>query len=165
MIKIVVADAGPLIGLARVDHLSFIKKLYGSVLIPPEVLEELKIHSDKPGAKLISKAIHADWIKVTEIKSKEKLDIFNLAIDAGEAEAIQLAIEQHANLLLIDDRKGRNAARNFGLKIIGTGGLLINAKKAGLLIKVSPILKSLEDVGYRLSSALCERIVELANEK
>ena len=85
-------------------------------------------------------------------------------VDSGEAEAIQLATEQNATLLLIDDRKGRKTAKKRGIHIIGTGGVLIVAKKAGLLAEVSPVLKELASIGYRLSPALCERIIELAQQ-
>ena len=89
----------------------------------------------------------------------------DLLVDAGEAEAICLAIEQHARLLIIDDKKGRKAAKKHGIRIIGTGGILVVAKKKGLLVKVSPILEDLAGVGYRLSPMLCHRILELAGER
>lgn len=160
----VVADAGPLIGMARVGHLSLLQGLYGGVLIPPRVFEELRISSNKPGAKAISEAVHTGWIKVVEIKTGRNSNVQTLLIDAGEADAIQLAIEQNANLLLMDDKRGRKVAKCRGIRVIGTGGVLINAKKARLLSEVTPILDELALVGYRLSPDLCRRIIELANE-
>lgn len=164
MTSLVVADAGPLIGMARVGRLSVLKSLFGSVLIPQRVFKELKISSDRPGAKAISEGIHSGWIKIGEIKNQSNSSIQRLLVDSGEAEAIQLAAEQNATLLLIDDRKGRKTAKKRGIHIIGTGGVLIVAKKAGLLAEVSPVLKELASIGYRLSPALCERIIELADE-
>ncbi len=107
MTSLVVADAGPLIGMARIGRLSLLQSLYGSVVIPPRVFEELKISSDRPGAKAVSEAIHSGWIKIAELKSPSSSTILRLLVDTGEAEAIQLAMEQKARLLLIDDRKDK----------------------------------------------------------
>lgn len=164
MTSIVVADAGPLIGMARIGHLSFLQRLYNSIMIPPRVFEELKISSGKPGAKVVSEALDAGWIEIADLKRPSDSAILRLLVDAGEAESIQLALEQNAGLLIIDDRKGRKTAKSHGIQVIGTGGILISAKKAGLLDKVSPILNELAGVGYRLSPELCKRIIELADE-
>jgi len=66
--------------------------------------------------------------------------------------------------LIIDDRRGREIASRRGIKIIGTGGLLVVAKRMGYLKKVTPVLNDLSRVGYRLSPELCKRIIELAGE-
>jgi predicted nucleic acid-binding protein len=162
--NVVVADAGPLIGMARIGHLSLLQSLYNVITISPRVFEELKISSDKPGAKAASEAINAGWIRVVTLKRPSDSAILGSLIDAGEAESIQLALEQKARLLIIDDKKGRRAAKSRGAQVIGTEGILISAKKAGFLRKVSPILDELASVGYRLSPALCNRIIELAEE-
>jgi len=162
--NVVVADAGPLIGMARIGHLSLLQSLYNVIAISPQVFEELKISSDKPGAKAVSEAINAGWIRVVPLRKPCDSAILGSLIDAGEAESIQLALEQKARLLIIDDKKGRRVARSRGAQVIGTGRILISAKKAGFLRKVSPILDELASVGYRLSPALCSRIIELTEE-
>lgn len=165
MTSAVVADAGHLIGIARVGHLSILQGLYSSVTIPLRVFEELNTSSNKPGAKALSEAISAGWLQIVELKRPIDSAILRLLIDAGESESIQLALEQNARLLIIDDKKGRKAAKSHGIRVIGTGGILIFAKKAGLLDEVSQVLNKLESVGYRLSPGLCNRILELANER
>ncbi len=162
--SLVIADAGPLIGMARTGHLHLLQGLYKIVTISPRVFEELKISSAKPGAKAVSEAVNGGWIRIVELKRPEDSTFLRLLIDAGEAESIQLALEQNARLLIIDDRKGRSAAKSRGIQVIGTGGILISAKKAGFLSKVSPVLDELASAGYRLSPQLCERILELADE-
>jgi len=162
--SLVVADAGPLIGIARTGHLFLLKNLYNSISIPSRVFEELKVSSHKPGTMALSEAINAGWIKIVELNKSSDSSIFRLLIDAGEAEAIQLALEKNARLLIIDDRKGRKIAKSRGIKVIGTGGILILAKRAGILDRVSPVLNELSDAGYRLSPDLFKRIMELANE-
>ena len=81
----------------------------------------------------------------------DNYSILNLLVDAGEAESIQLALKQNSNILIIDDRKGRKIAKSRDIRIIGTGGILIAAKRKGILDKVAPIMDDLADVGYRLS--------------
>ena len=68
MTSIVVEDAGPLIGMARIGHLSLLQRLYNSILIPPRVFKELKISSGKPGAKVVSEALNAGWIEIADLK-------------------------------------------------------------------------------------------------
>jgi predicted nucleic acid-binding protein len=82
--------------------------------------------------------------------------------DAGPL--IQLALEKNANILIIDDRRGRKIAKNRDIRIIGTGGILIAAKRKNILDEVAPILDNLAGVGYRLAPDLCRRILELADE-
>ena len=165
MTPLVVADTGPLIGLARIGQLSVIKILYKSITIPPRVLEELRISSDRPGSRALSEAISDGWINIISPKKTRAADILSLLLDAGEAEAIQLVLEKKAHLLIIDDRRGREISLNRGIRIIGTGGVLITAKKADILENVKPVLDELSNAGYRLSEELCNRIIELAGEK
>ena len=162
--KVVVADAGPLIGLGRIDHLTVLQQLYGELLIPERVRDELHLSSNRPGAQRILEAIQAGWIRCIPIHNRTQVTLLGRIIDAGEAEAIQLAIEQHADLLLIDDLNGRKAAKRRGVPITGTGGMLVAAKRAGFLKAVAPVLDALLQAGYRLSPALCQQLLMLAGE-
>lgn len=154
MRRIVVADAGPLIGLARVNQLDLLQKLYHRITITPRVLQELKLSSEKPGAKVISAAVDAGWIEVYRLKKKDDHSILDLLVDAGEAKSIQSALEQKADILIIDDRKGRKIAERRKVRIIGTRGVLIAAKRKGFLDKVAPIIKEMAAVGNRLRGML-----------
>ena len=160
----VVADSGPLIGLARIGRLNLLRKLFGAVAIPPQVFQELKLSSERPGTKAILKAIDSGWIKLEKIKDPYKSRRLPLLVDAGEADAILLALEQNARVLIIDDKRGRRTAKNLKLPLLGIGGVLIAAKKAGYLEKVTSVLNDLADVGYRISPSLSNRIIELAGE-
>jgi hypothetical protein len=162
--KVVVADAGPLIGLARVGRLGLLKDLYETIAVPEKVLDEISAAGGKPGAEIISENLRLGWIKVVPVNPSESAKRLHAIVDAGEAEAIQLAIEMVADLLLIDDRKGRKLAKNKGLTVIGTGGVLLKAKQDGWLEKVAPVLSELSKEGYRLSMPLCRRILERAGE-
>ena len=160
----VVADAGPVIGLARIGRLNLLRKLFGTVAIPPQVFQELKLSSDRPGTKAILEAIDSGWIILEKIKNRDKSRHLPLLVDAGEADAISLAIGQKARVLIIDDKRGRRTAKNLKLPLIGIGGVLIAAKRAGHLEKVTSVLNDLANVGYRISPPLSKRIIELAGD-
>ena len=162
MSEIVVADAGPLIALARTGRLSLLERLFDRVLIPEAVRDELELSSDRPGARALSGVLASGaWLVVKKVRATPSL---TSALGPGESEAILLALREDA-LLLIDDRKGRRAARAAGVRVIGTGRVLLAARRKGLIKQVSPILDELAGAGYRLSDALVQRLKRLAGER
>lgn len=88
-----------------------------------------------------------------------------LELDPGEAAAIALAIELKADLLLLDERRGRTVASRFGLRFVGLLGVLIEAKQQGYLGAVKPILDDLiTRAGFWVSQPLYERVLQAAGE-
>jgi predicted nucleic acid-binding protein len=87
----VIADAGPLIGLARVGLLHLLRHLYGRVVVPVEVLEELQIFEERPGSKALAKAVDEKWIEVCSPEEGPGREALSLALGPGEASAILLA--------------------------------------------------------------------------
>ena len=160
----VVADAGPLIGLARIGLLDLLRQLYGKVLIPVQVLEELQISEDRPGSVVLRAAVQAGWIQSALVASGEELKSLSLALGPGEAGAILLASQRPCRFLLLDERRGRAVAKRRGLRVVGTGGVLLTAKQQGLLDRVSVVLDQLAESGYRLSPELRNQILVLAGE-
>ena len=158
-----VADAGPLIGLAIIGGLPWIEKLFREVLIPETVAAELCLDSDMPGATALVSARHLGWLKVVPVAVADVPAHLLATVDRGEAEAIALAKRQ-AVPLLIDESRGRMAARNEGVQVFGSGAVLLRAKECHIIRQVRPHLDALTRAQYRLSEALRREILRLAGE-
>ena len=166
MTEIVVADTGPLIALARGGHLQLLQTLYEEIIIPPAVHTELCRGSGRPGSKRLADAFGQGWLQVKRpsANATPALDELTLILDPGEAEAIVLAEEMDCRFLLIDERKGRAVARRRAVPIAGIAGVLLVAKKHGFIGEVLPLVKDLEQIGYRMSPALVCEIARRAGE-
>lgn len=159
---IVVADAGPLIALAQIGHVALLESLYGRLHISPAVRDEVTISGHgHPGSAEIA---GASWIEVVLPQDRTAVALLRERLDLGESEAIVLAIELHADLLLMDEARGRRIAEARGLKKTGTIGTLIIAKKRGLIPAVSPLLDELVARGFRMSEELYRSTRVLAGE-
>jgi uncharacterized protein len=128
---IVVSDTSPLLNLAAVGRVSLLNQLYGDVLIPPIVAQELV----RNGVDL-----KAGWVKVEAPKDAAAVRALLEVLDPGESEAIVLAEERSAGLLLIDERRGWRIAVKKGIPSTGLLGVLAEAKKRGLIGMSRPIL-------------------------
>ena len=164
MSRVVVADTGPLIALARVSQLELLREPNGETLVPPMVHVELAIDTARPGAKALAGAFAAGWINVQPVVDSNAVANLARLLDPGESEAIVLAEQESARFLLIDDARGRKVARARGLSVVGVAGLLLSAKSRGALAELGPVLEALSRVGYRLSSRLVAAVLEKAGE-
>ena len=127
---IVVADASPLNYLIQVKSDSLIRDLYRRVLVPARVMEELR-HPSAPASVAAWCSRLPSWVEVRVVHLRR--DPAMELLDPGEREAIQLAEEQHANLLLIDERRGRYEAKRRGFSTLGTLGILLAGGRRGLI--------------------------------
>jgi predicted nucleic acid-binding protein len=161
--QIIVADTSPLIAFARIDHMVLLSKLFGTVIIPQTVLDECIADLSRPGAQDIRKFIDQNLIKIhPDVDFQKHATLFDI-LDNGEISAIALALQLDSRLL-IDEKLGRSAAKELGLKIIGTAGILLLAKQKNLIHAVSPLIEELKSAGYYLSDALSKEILRLAKE-
>ena len=160
---IVISDTSPLINLAWIGKFSLLQQLYGSLLIPTAVWQEaVEKGSGQPGSAEIKSA---DWIQVTKVQNTTLVMALQQDLDAGEAEAIALALEQNTTLLLMDERLGRMTASHFGLSCTDLIGVLVAAKRQGLLTTLKPDLDMLRRVaGFYISDQLYHRILEDQDE-
>lgn len=154
----VVSDASALINLARIGELELLHQLYGELLIPEAVWREVVIEgAGQPGAEEVRTA---SWIETRGVANKSLVRALQQELGAGEAEAIALAMEMGANLLLMDERLGRETARHLGLHYVGLIGVLIAAKRKGLTDAVKSRLDALREMaGFRVSEALYTRVL------
>jgi hypothetical protein len=160
MLKVVL-NTTPIISLLKIGKLHVLQELYGQVLIPQEVYHEVEAGKNKEYYADLSKI---DWIKIKKIKNPDSLSYF-LDLDKGEAEAIILASESKADLIILDESLGRFHAKHAKLKLTGTIGVLLKAKKSGFISEIKPLLLELKAKNVWISDVLLKKILILANEK
>lgn len=154
----IVSDTGPLAVLFKARLLFILKGVHEEVLVPEAVERELRRKTE--GAVIFS---DNPWINATEVKNVELVKALMLVVDEGEAEAIALALHSGAQIL-IDEKRGRNAARKLGLEIRGTLGLFVEAKKKGIIRSVKDCIDGLLEVGYYLDDELIEEVLRNVDE-
>jgi predicted nucleic acid-binding protein len=160
---IVVGNTSPIINLAAVGQLQLLRQLYGQIVIPQAVHREIAIvGAGQPGASQVESS---DWIDVRPVSDPTLVASLQLKVDEGEAEAIALAAALNADLLLMDERRGRAAASHLGLRYIGLLGILVEAKHKSLVSAIKPILDDLiEKAGFWVGQELYDRVLQAAGE-
>ncbi len=162
MAKIVVSDTTAITHLAKIGRLNLLRWLYSEILIPRAVHSELlNANPRQPGAIQV---LNASWIKVVEVKNRNLVNKLERKLDFGESEAIALAIELKSDVLIIDEAMGRSIATQLGKNIIGMIGVLLQAKKAGLIDSIETDLRQLKNTGFRLNQDLFDSALEIAGE-
>ncbi|PWQ99468.1 DUF3368 domain-containing protein [Leucothrix pacifica] len=148
---IIASDTTSLIVLEKLESLYILCELFDKVLIPSIVLDEMKVGSPSIHHKLQE----FNCLQITQVETSKRLNSLLSVLDAGEANAIELAIALELPLI-IDERKGRQVAKQLGVKVTGFAGLLIQAKRKGILSATDAIAlldKAVEN-GLRLSQML-----------
>jgi len=161
---VIVADASPLIFLGRIEHLFLLPELFDSVLVPGIVFHEVTGFGERPGALAVRAAKDQGLIKVIDFARTERVDRLVELVDAGEAYAIALAIERGITQILMDDLVGRRLSQSRGLAPIGTLGVLVQAKRRGLITDLKPLLDAVESAGLRMTPTLRIHIEQLAEQ-
>jgi len=155
----VIVNTTPLIALADIGQLDLLRKLYTEIMIPGAVDYEIM---SKPARTLVSAA---DWIKVMNITGMVQKSSFSSRLHSGEIEVILLAQETAADLLIIDDNAAKKTAKFLGFTVTGTMGVLLRAKREGLINEVKPLLEELIKDGLFVSPAVQNYVLEQAGEK
>lgn len=154
---IVVSNSTPLIALSKINKFDLLREYFEGIYIPKEVYNEVVTRGGTlSGAEEVASA---EWIKVENVKSRIAVESLSITLGKGEAEAIVLAKERGA-LLIIDDGDGRRTAELLGLKITGTVGILLLASANGKL-DFRKTIDELMAVGFRLSEREYKRILNL----
>lgn len=159
---IIVSDTTPISELAKVGYVMLLPKLFGTVMIPEGVFNELQA-GNHPVSNLVQ---DFSWLTVVAVKDRRVVDELQKVdgLDLGESEAIALAEEMGATQVLIDERAARRVAKQRHLPLIGTMGILLLAKRRGLLTEVKGILDQMKSQGTRISDRLYGQVLTLAQE-
>ena len=160
---IVVSNTSPITNLAVIGQLDMLRQLYATVLIPQAVYGEWTFNgSRQPGGR---EAQTLPWIEIKHVTDRMLVTALQLELDLGEAEAIALAVEVKADLLLLDERRGRLVASRLGLRFVGLLGVLTEAKQQGYISAVKPIPEDLvTKASFWVSPRLYARVLQAAGE-
>lgn len=161
---IVISDATPIISLIKIECLDILEELYKNIIIPKAVYDELICNINYRHEIDIIKSCAFFQIENVEENLSVLLLQRQLKLDRGESEAIVLANNISADLIIIDERKARRIAKNVGLKVTGTLGILVEAKQQGLIIELKPLLDKLIANNIRISKDLYMGILKLVQE-
>ena len=152
---VIISDTSPLTALLLVGRGDLLTSLFDRVVIPPAVEREL----------LCAHASLPQWLEVTA-PQRIPTSILEGGLDAGETEAIALALELHPDALLMDERLGRRLAQRHGLPVTGLLGVLVLAKNTGRINAVVPLIRELQDkgtcwFGHQLLTEVCSVVGEV----
>lgn len=160
---IAICNTSPISNLIQINQLPLLARQFGEVLIPPEVAMELDDGTEflgdwrtAPGARILATHAASDRALVQELSA---------SLHPGEAAAIALAAQTAGAILIMDERDGRRVASRIGLRLTGTVGLLVAAKRRGDVTMIAPLLEQLRTKAkFWISDDVVRRALQLAGE-
>ena len=163
MQKIIVSDTSCIGYLIQINRLNLLHNLFGKIIIPDAVNEEILILKNKGHS--LSEFQSADWIEIYTANNLSNIKEYNSVLDRGELQAISIAIELNADLIIIDEKLGRLVATSLGFEITGLVGILITAKNKGLISSIKEILDEVILLGCRINKKLYNIAIKSCNEE
>ena len=159
---IVVSDSTILIGLVKIGRLDLLKEVFQMIYVPEEVFKEVTDRGlNKPGVQIIRKT---EWIKAKPVKDKTLVNLLMASLDKGEAEVLVLSKEMKAELILLDEEKARKSATIAGFNVMGLLGMLVLAKRLGLLDEIRSLIEELRRKKFRISDGIIAQALMQAGE-
>lgn len=155
----VFSNTTPFIALAAIERLDLLPHLFGRVYVTPEVIEECAVG----GVIVVPPLAQLDWVIVTRNPGTTAPHIL-LELDKGEKATLLAALAEKADLVLIDEKIGRNMAEYLGLSVTGTLGILLRARKAGLIPSFRAAADRMRAQGIFYNPALIERLALTVGE-
>lgn len=160
---VVVSDTSPIRALAHLDRVELLRDLFATVLVPPAVVRELGQPSS--GGPAVDVSAYT-FLQMQQPADRNEVDRFLQSLDLGESEALALAEELHAGILLMDEAAGRAVGEQLGFLVVGTCGVLLRAKQRGLVAELKPLLDDLIDnLGFFVSRQLRSQVLMAAGER
>ena len=158
----VIVNSTPLIALSNIGQLDLLRQLYCEIYLPQAVFREVCEKNDAAGDAM--RKAH-DWIHVVPIEHPEQYAMYRAKLHAGEVEVMILAQEApKADLLIMDDNAAKKTAKFLGLPVTGTMGVLLKAKRSGLIVAVSPLLEAIKENGFYISDQVTQLVLREAGE-
>ena len=162
MKNFVVIDASPLIGLAIVDGLSWLPKLFDIVYVSEIVKNEVLPGTGSQGEDVITQAFESGWLKIWQ---EPIIPLLDIDLDAGETDCINIAMQYTDQVLLVmDERAGRSVAKEKGLKVIGTAAIIGIAKQQGLITSAKEVFECLHQSSFRIAPTVIKQILDRVGE-
>lgn len=160
-----IANSSVLIALSSIGQLTLLSQRFSEgILIPPAVWQE--VVTSGMGRAGATEVRSASWLLVREVKESGLLTLLRTQLDYGEAEAIALAVQETANVILLDEKAARKKAVTLGLTVLGTVGVLIWAKHQGFIETLRPQLDQLQTRGhFRISQTVYQQALQRAGER
>jgi|ERR1044072_3744265 predicted nucleic acid-binding protein len=158
----VVVNTTPFLALGACNQIDLLRSLYDRVVVPEEVLRELSLGGVTSLSTGLT-AAHLKWVEVLPLSNPPSATLLG-KLDPGEAHVIALALELGFEWVVMDERKGRKLAANHGLEVIGSLGILLKAKGAGLLPAVKPCIDAMISQGIWIDAALAALVLRTVGE-
>ena len=158
----IIVNSTPLIVLSNIGHLNLLKDLYGEIYIPQAVFDEVTQKNDSAKREICG---NSAWIHVCQIQNETAKRMYQAKLHAGEVEVMILAQENpKADLLIIDDLAAKNTAKFLGLKVTGTLGIILKAKREHFIEKVEPMLNQMIADGFYITQKIYDWVKSEAGE-
>jgi predicted nucleic acid-binding protein len=162
---LVVSDTSTLSNLAIIGRLELLRQQFSEVLMPPAVAAELAALRDPPACATLIKAVRDGWLMEKPLSPSAPFPAELRGLDAGETEALRLALALRADRVLMDEKEGRQRAATLGIRTIGVLGVLIVAKDAGVIPALKDEITRLrQDAGFFIATALETRLLTAVGE-
>lgn len=149
--KVVITDSSCFILLDKINALHILHDLFEAVLTTPEIANEY-------GMPL------PEWVIIQRVDNRTRQHEFYQHVDKGEASAIALAYEIHADFLILDDLEARRFATKLGLPVKGSAGVLLQAKQKGIIVAIKPYLDLMQQTNFRIAASVIKTVLKEAGE-
>ncbi|MCH8318192.1 MAG: DUF3368 domain-containing protein [Bacteroidetes bacterium] len=160
MLKVIL-DTTPILTLLKISKFSLLKDIYEKIIIPEGVYQEIEIGKNK---EYYINLAELEWVKIEKIKNNQAIK-YLAGLDKGEAEVIILAEEINADIVVIDEKIGREYAKRNNLNLTGTLGILIKAKNKRLIKAIKPLIDEMQNKGVWLNDKLIISVLKITGEK
>lgn len=161
----VVSNTSPISNLAMIGRLNLLRERFGRIIMPEAVHRELGRLAHVGGQHQIAQALDDGWLSVEALSDRRMLPVLRARIDEGEAEAIELARQTNADLLILDDHAGRVVAKELSLAFTGLIGVLVAERMGGKISSLRDELHRLRsECGFFISNDLENRVLRQVGE-